>query len=96
MTTHGIVGARVVFAGVPLLAAVRPRRPRFHAKMADENEDQWLYGDSADGKDGFPENSDSQPADNDTAFNNQEDSYQQNEDTQEEHENETSDKQGVT
>ncbi|XP_001607096.1 pre-mRNA 3'-end-processing factor FIP1 [Nasonia vitripennis] len=56
--------------------------------MADENEDQWLYGDSADAKDGFPENSDSQPPENDAPYDNQEESYQQNENSQEETENE--------
>lgn len=51
--------------------------------MADENEDQWLYGDSVDEKDGFQENADSQPAENESDFNPKEEpSYQQNEDAQ--------------
>ena len=50
--------------------------------MADENEDQWLYGDSQDTKDNFDENINNQLDHNDEPYNNQEDSYQQNEDTQ--------------
>ncbi|XP_058799893.1 pre-mRNA 3'-end-processing factor FIP1 isoform X2 [Phymastichus coffea] len=51
--------------------------------MADENEDQWLYGDSVDEKDGFHENPDSQPAENEAIFNPKEEPpYQQNEDAQ--------------
>ncbi|XP_011498688.1 PREDICTED: pre-mRNA 3'-end-processing factor FIP1 isoform X2 [Ceratosolen solmsi marchali] len=57
--------------------------------MADENEDQWLYGDSGDGKDSFPENSDSQPAENEVDYNNQDEPYhQQNDDTRGENESE--------
>ncbi|XP_023245247.1 pre-mRNA 3'-end-processing factor FIP1 isoform X2 [Copidosoma floridanum] len=58
--------------------------------MADENEDQWLYGDSQDAKDGFPENSDSQPlAENDVSYSSQDKSYQRNESTREDMDNQT-------
>lgn len=51
--------------------------------MADENEDQWLYGESQDAKDGFPENSDSQQPPDNISYTSQDKSYQQNEDTRE-------------
>ena len=77
--------------------AITPEvRTRFSGKMADENEDQWLYGDSVDGKDSFPENSDSQPAENSNSYNNQDEPYEQNEDTQGEMENEPPEMQEVT
>lgn len=49
--------------------------------MADENEDSWLYGDSAEAKDGPSED----PGDEltgDAPYNNDDNSFQQNEDTQ--------------
>jgi hypothetical protein len=67
----------------------------FSGTMADENEDQWLYGDSGDGKESFPENSDSQPAENEAAYNNQEEAYQPSDDAHEELENEPAEMQEV-
>ena len=62
---------------------ITTRRGGLHrGKMADENEDQWLYGDSVDGKDDFQENSNSQNADNSVNYNNRDETSQQSEATQ--------------
>ena len=63
--------------------------------MAEENEDQWLYGDSVEEKESLPKESDLQPQEENVPFDSQEDSYSQNEEFNLNHKNLTDDAEKV-